>query len=69
MKRLPSAEIIYKTMSEMTVPMRMIHKISTFKFKATNAATVRRVRGKSHGISKANRIVTVRRRPTKEHKI
>jgi hypothetical protein len=30
---------------------------------------VRRVRGKSHGISKANRIVTVRRRPTKEQKI
>jgi hypothetical protein len=59
----------YKTTNETPVAMRTTHRISTFKIRATNAAMVRRIRGRSHGISKANRIVTARRRPTKEQNI
>jgi len=54
-------------MREMTVPIRTTHKISTFKMRAMKAAPERRTRGTSQGMSKAKRIVTVKRRPTKEH--
>jgi hypothetical protein len=56
-------------MNEITVPARTIHRISTFKIRATKAAPERRIRGTSQGMSNAKRIVTVRRRPTKEHKM
>ena len=63
------SEMIYKTMRETTVPTRTTQRISTFKIRATSAAPEIRMRRTSQGMSKANRIVTVRRRPTKEHKI
>jgi hypothetical protein len=60
-------ETIYKTRSEITVPINTTQRISTFKIRATNAAPERRMRGRFQGMSKPKRIVTVRRRPTKEH--
>jgi hypothetical protein len=61
------AAAIYKIIKEITVPTTTTHRISTFKMKAANAAPERRIRGMFQGMSKAKRIVTVRRRPTKEH--
>jgi hypothetical protein len=62
-------EIIYRTINEITIPIRTTQRISTFKIKAINAAIERKIRVKSHGMFKAKQIVTVRRRPTKEHKM
>ena len=61
--------ILYKTMSEITVPISITQRMSIFKIRATSATPERRNRGTSQGMSKTKRIVTVRRRPTKEHKI
>jgi hypothetical protein len=64
---IKTGSTVYRTMREMTVPISTTHKISTFKIRATKAAPERRIRGRSQGMSRAKRIVTVRRSPTKEH--